>query len=107
MSERTARVRIGKCTFKNGFALLRPVFGDEKTRLDAERNVREAFRAHGNDVAGYALVVWDKKGNNTRALKGGGLVPYAMVAPYVYNILVSEYASIVHEALDSDGLNDE
>jgi hypothetical protein len=60
----------------------------KKVRRILGRCVKSAIDAHGGDIAGFALVSWDMRGNARSAiLDNVGPVAMALVPTYVHDAL--------------------
>ena len=88
----TARVRISRVRFKAGgeLHLLRPAVQEGRARV--ERQVRTLLDAMDDDgdVAGFAVVVWDKDGASACSHWHGpdSCVPVPLIPEFVRNRLL-------------------
>jgi hypothetical protein len=85
-----ARVRIGKVRLKNGPVIVRLPSPGDRRRKEIEEIFRRALDDHGEEIAGFALVVWDNQLNSIASMKNSNQIPGSLVPDYVRNRLLAE-----------------
>lgn len=56
-------------------------------RSEMYHHIGSAVRDAGDDIAGYALVIWDREGYNWSSLRSGGPVKSRLVSAFVGDAL--------------------
>lgn len=77
-----AHCKIGKVTLKGGCHLVVLPSPYEARRKEMDARISDALSAHGTDLAGFALVVWDETGGSTTASYSGGGIPSILVPDF-------------------------
>ena len=87
-----ARTRIGKITLKSGGSvrLLRDAKDDR--RAFVEHKIRTVLDSHGDDLAGFAFMVWapDHRSTCFSSCNDTSDVPKIMIPDFVRNRLMAE-----------------
>lgn len=59
----------------------------KEIRRSLYHHIGEVVRGAGDEIAGFAVVVWDKRGGNWSTLKGGGPIMTRLAPSFVRDSL--------------------
>lgn len=88
---KTSVPRLRRITYKDGrsVTVIRPTknFPD---RIWIESHIRDLLDSHGDDISGFAIVVWDKSGASTARMQSvHPSIPVIYVPDFVRNRLLA------------------